>query len=235
MLFRSFPYIVVAYYGTGANEFKVTSPFTITEKELVEITAVEVNIAAPVAGNKPSYTASVPADAGYTVKARYDGGYTRGVMWETNGEWMHGETKFIEGQEYVFTVLIQPKEGYEFYYAEGSTSTEPDVTVTVNGEPAIFNKDSNWLIVQYRFTVKGITLTGSATDGIKVKVENLKNSATLMVAQYEGGRMVDVQTMTVTADGTYTMDQLTHKTGCTYKAFLVNSTSYAPLCAADDF
>ena len=232
---NKFPYIVVAYYGTGANEFKVTSPFTITEKELVEITAVEVNIAAPVAGNKPSYTASVPADAGYTVKARYDGGYTRGVMWETNGEWMHGETKFIEGQEYVFTVLIQPKEGYEFYYAEGSTSTEPDVTVTVNGEPAIFNKDSNWLIVQYRFTVKGITLTGSATDGIKVKVENLKNSATLMVAQYEGGRMVDVQTMTVTADGTYTMDQLTHKTGCTYKAFLVNSTSYAPLCAADDF
>jgi hypothetical protein len=66
-------------------------------------------------------------------------------------------------------------------------------------------------------------------------VKNLAGSATLMVAQYEGSKMVDVQTKAVSADGTYTMDQLTHKDGCTYKAFLVNSTSYAPLCKADEF
>jgi len=41
--------------------------------------------------------------------------------------------------------------------------------------------------------------------------------------------------MTVDVDGTYTMDELTYKTGCTYKAFLVNSTTYAPLCVADTF
>jgi hypothetical protein len=80
-----------------------------------------------------------------------------------------------------------------------------------------------------------ITLTGSATDGIKVKVEKLSGSATLIVAQYEGGKMVDVQMQTVSADNTYGFAGLTHKTGCTYKAFLVNSTSYAPLCAADEF
>jgi len=87
----------------------------------------------------------------------------------------------------------------------------------------------------YTYTEKVTALTGSATDGIKVNVENLKSAATLMVAQYDGSKMVDVQTMTVSADGTYTMDQLTHKAGCTYKAMLVNSTTYAPLCEADTF
>lgn len=80
-----------------------------------------------------------------------------------------------------------------------------------------------------------LALTGTTTGGIKVTVENLKGSATLIVAQYEGGKMVDVQMQTVSADNTYGFAGLTHKTGCTYKAFLVNSTSYAPLCAADEF
>ena len=87
----------------------------------------------------------------------------------------------------------------------------------------------------YTYTEKVTALTGSTTDGIKVEVKDLIGSATLMVAQYNGGKMVDVQTMTVSADGTYTMDKLTHKDGRTYKAFLVNSTTYAPLCAAGAF
>lgn len=99
---------------------------------------------------------------------------------------------------------------------EGNVLTTVPVTITVTAELPL-------------------ALTGSTTGGIKVTVENLKGSATLIVAQYEGGRMVDAQTMTVSADNTYSFTGLTHKTGCTYKAFLVNSTSYAPLCAADDF
>ena len=85
-------------------------------------------------------------------------------------------------------------------------------------------------------TISGSVDIGGTSASVSVTVENLSDSeATLMVAQYEGSKMVDVQTMTVSADDTYTMDQLTHKDGCTYKAFLVNSTTYAPLCAADDF
>ena len=118
-----------------------------------------------------------------------------------------------------------------FSVAEGM---KIQASTTVDGELGEYvaaNHDSYKKIV----IAPAITLTGSATDGIKVKVENLKGSATLIVAQYEGGKMVDVQMQTVSADNTYGFAGLTHKTGCTYKAFLVNSTSYAPLCAADEF
>ena len=157
-------------------------------------------------------------------------------MWETNGEWMHGSTEFVEGQQYVFTVLLKSKDGYEFR----RDVADPDLDLKVNGisEGAIcdFNDMGNDIImVQYLFTAKGTTLTGSAADGIKVEVKDLIGSATLMVAQYDGGKMVGVEMQTITGSNTYTMNQLTHKNGCTYRAFLVNSTTYAPLCAANDF
>jgi len=42
-----------------------------------------------------------------------------------------------------------------------------------------------------------------------------------------------VQTVSVTADGTFApANPFTHAEGCTYKAFLVNADTYAPLCAA---
>ncbi|MBR5537772.1 MAG: hypothetical protein IKU58_07725 [Clostridia bacterium] len=203
-----------------------------------EITAVEVNVTAPAAGGTPSYEVVLPEGAGYVIHDRDDFGYTNGMMWEKHEggtTTMTAADKFEVGKSYTFTVLIKPKAGYEFYYAEGNETTKPDVTVTMNGETATFKKDGYWLIVQRTFTIKGTTLSGSTTDGIKVTVENLKDSGTLIVAQYNGGKMVAVQTMTVSADGTYTMNGLTHKSGCTYKAFLVNSTSYAPLCEAKDF
>ena len=117
------------------------------------------------------------------------------------------------------------------YVAYVSDTNDFAAATKWDGTTDISDYDCVWIVKEKTET----TLTGSATDGIKVKVEKLSGSATLIVAQYEGGKMVDVQTMTVSADGTYPMDQLTLKDGCTYKAFLVNSTTYAPLCTADDF
>ena len=143
---------------------------------------------------------------------------------EING----GRGIFRNTQEGVYSVLDS---------LDGTVTIDPSLIVMASttadgelGEYVAANHDSYEKIV----IAPAITLTGSATDGIKVKVEKLSGSATLIVAQYEGGKMVDVQMQTVSADNTYGFAGLTHKTGCTYKAFLVNSTSYAPLCEADE-
>jgi hypothetical protein len=117
------------------------------------------------------------------------------------------------------------------YVSDDPHKIEWEDCVPWDGVTDLNTYDNVWIVKDKTET----TLTGSTTGGVKVAVENLKDSGTLIVAQYNGGKMVDVEMQTVSADGTYTMDQLTHKTGCTYKAFLVNSTSYAPLCAADEF
>ena len=144
---------------------------------------------------------------------------------EING----GRGIFRNTQEGVYSVLDS---------LDGTVTIDPSLIVMASttadgelGEYVAANHDSYEKIV----IAPAFTLTGSATDGIKVKVEKLSGSATLIVAQYEGGKMVDVQMQTVSVDNTYSFTGLTHKTGCTYKAFLVNSTSYAPLCAADEF
>jgi hypothetical protein len=76
-----------------------------------------------------------------------------------------------------------------------------------------------------------VTGTSAAAS---VTVEDFSGTkATLIVARYSGGQMKAVQTVSVTADGTFApANPFTHAEGCTYKAFLVNADTYAPLCAA---
>ena len=77
-----------------------------------------------------------------------------------------------------------------------------------------------------------VTVSGSKATA-HVTVENFSGTeAILIIAQYSGGQMKAVQTVSVTADGTFVPTALfTHAEGCTYKAFLVNADTYAPLCA----
>ena len=77
-----------------------------------------------------------------------------------------------------------------------------------------------------------VTVSGSKATA-RVTVENLSDSeAILIIAQYSGGQMKAVQTVSVTADGTFVPTApFTHAESCTYKAFLVNADTYAPLCA----
>ena len=78
-----------------------------------------------------------------------------------------------------------------------------------------------------------VTVTGTSATA-SVTVENLSGTeAVLIIAQYSGGQMKAVQTVSVTADGTFApANPFTHAEGCTYKAFLVDAETYAPLCAA---
>ena len=81
-----------------------------------------------------------------------------------------------------------------------------------------------------------LSISGSASDeGISVVVDKLVGSGVLIVAQYSGGRVEGVQMKYINSDGVYTMDELTHKSGCNYRAFLWDNKILEPLCEANKF
>ncbi len=74
-----------------------------------------------------------------------------------------------------------------------------------------------------------ITVSGT-TARASVTVEDFAGTkAILLVARYSGGQMMEIHTVSITTDGTFTTDAFTHAEGCTYKAFLVDADTYAPL------
>ena len=119
-----------------------------------------------------------------------------------------------------------------------------NLTVTIEGLPAgcemnvYFNSAGTVLTCDVIFVCPDVTMSGTVVvSGSKatahVTVENFSDTeAILIIAQYSGGQMKAVQTVSVTADGTFVPTApFTHAEGCTYKAFLVNADTYAPLCA----
>lgn len=75
-------------------------------------------------------------------------------------------------------------------------------------------------------------MTGSKAS---VKVENLPagTTATMLVVQYRDGQMIDMETQTVTANGTYSISGFSHKTSDTYKSFLLDENMKMSLCMAE--
>ena len=66
-----------------------------------------------------------------------------------------------------------------------------------------------------------------------VTVEGLADgvSATNIVGQYSGGKLLDAQTQIITGPDTYSVSGFASVSGATYKVFLVNRGG-APLCEA---
>ena len=103
----------------------------------VLITDVELTIDMPVGGEKPSYTAIVPKDAGYRVILSDVSSYKDGVAWAktTNGcspEYLTpGADTFKTGENYYVYFRVEPA-GDKYIFPENRS----DITVTVNGKEA---------------------------------------------------------------------------------------------------
>lgn len=152
---------------------------------------------------------------------------------------MNNGDVFEAGSTYRYKALIVRKDdAFDAFPASAE-----NLTVTIEGLPAgcemnvYFNSAGTVLTCDVLFvletTISGeVTVTGTSATA-SVTVEELSGKAILIVAQYSGGQMKAVQTVSVTADGTFApANPFTHAEGCTYKAFLVNADTYAPLCAA---
>lgn len=107
------------------------------------------------------------------------------------------------------------------------------VTLSFNGVPVYLTSETFTLNVVA--PVDPIAVSGSRDGGsVTVTVSNLPDGteATLIVGQYSGGKLADVKTRSITANGTYTLDGFTEASGDSYKIFLLRDSSSAPLCAA---
>ena len=119
------------------------------------------------------------------------------------------------------------------YLLNDSSSTD---TVTWKQTLATDEAPSfNGMIVYYDGTkyynkVPELTITLTTSD---VTIENLSESATLIVASYNGNRLVDIKTVSVSADGTTTIASmgLSLTNADTIKAFLwKDMLDLVPLC-----
>ncbi len=81
------------------------------------ITSASCTVTEPVAGQKPSYTATVPAGKGYQVEEDFtDGTWVNGVLWQnvTDNKDMTESDTFENGKQYTATVLLDSAAGYSF-------------------------------------------------------------------------------------------------------------------------
>jgi len=158
---------------------------------------------------------------------------------------------FRDGETYMFQLWLYAEDGYEFtedskFVFAGTELPALDMTDLSKTGAMVNPEDSTETLIYINMNdVPGAapaaaTLKGAVTvDGTSAKaeatVEHLSSGAQalLIVAQYSGNQMNAVQILTVTAEGTFTPENLfAHADGSTYKAFLMDADSCEPLCEA---
>ena len=133
---------------TRPSDKKATVAYTFTATASV-IDSVAVTVTAPVAGQKPVYSATIPEGMGYEIRINDSSFYKNGVGWfRTDGDtnyYLTAGNTFRAGDTYYVNVLLKPSDGYKF---------AKNVTGTLNGQPAQVNvtsSNSEWRHVMFTF------------------------------------------------------------------------------------
>ena len=197
-----------------------------------------LDLEAPQAGKTPDTAAASEHPGLYNVTD---------VLWLDEDGVAVGS--FEEGKFYTAEITVSAN------YTDGSHINRfnfaDSVTATLNGNPvtgegcSVTKNADGTVTILYKFpateapstAIRGtVTVTGTSAAA-SVTVEDFSGTnATLIVVQYSGsGQMMALRMISVTTDNTFTTENpFTHEAGCAYRAFLVNSTSFAPLCGAAD-
>ena len=129
-------------YNNSTGEGTVVIGFSTDAKDLNTAAAY---VAMPVAGELPSYNASVPANAGYDVWKTANGNMRDGVKWfdcEEEKELVPGVDTFVEGREYRAIIALVP---------DGEHRWAGPFTVTINGTVGAPELSGNVLYVKAIF------------------------------------------------------------------------------------
>ena len=192
--------------SNGGKELIIT--YTFSDCPAV-IKNVELKVAAPVDGNKISYSVT-DESAGYSVASD-----SEWVRWYESNDGvsytlMTSGSKFVGGKYYKLEIDVKTHTGYEFALKDVG-SIQPDVTATVNGYKATVSKaweqdPSEAITVTYTFglcndtTIEDIKIVDVPTpvpgekpvytvavsgSGYNITNKNQSNSV------YEGGKYVD--------------------------------------------
>ena len=217
---------------TSANNLEYGT-LVIKAADISDIVLRDLDV--PQAGKSPDKDVSSGYTALYSV---------RDVRWLDDAG--NEVNSFEEGKFYTAEITVSANDigagsGNRFNFAESVTASIDGTAVTGEGCSITVNDDDT-VTIRYKFpaakapstAIHGtVTVTGTAS----VTVENFSGTkATLIVAQYSGsGQMMALRMISVTANGTFApVNPFTHADGCTYKAFLLNADTYAPLCGAAD-
>ena len=128
--------------------------YTFTCENVVAV--ADCTVTEPVAGQKPSYTATVPAGKGYQVEEDFtDGTWVNGVLWQnvTDNKDMTENDTFEAGKQYTATVLLDA--------ADKNRPFASSVKATMNGKNAEVISYGNSTIGVYRtFTCQTTAILG---------------------------------------------------------------------------
>ncbi len=155
-------------YGKDPAKYvTVEYEFGMCNDSVIENIIIE-NVTIPVAGEKPTYTATVRGSGYYinTDKNTYYDAYWKnppekwyyiknGIGWFdiTKGDWVYENESFIPGHEYQFNVYLKTEDGYEF-------------------------KLSKWLDIEFTASVNSFVATGVNNNNdcrIQQTVSNIFN------------------------------------------------------------
>ena len=107
-----------------------------------------LDIAPPVAGEKPDYTASLPDGVGYQLRPDGLSRRQNGVAWMCSDQYLDPASAVFEaGKEYKASVYVVTKKSRDAF--------SPDLTCTLNGmaaDGAVFTDDNTQAEVSYTFT-----------------------------------------------------------------------------------
>ena len=151
----------VSYVTQKNNNIIISCAFTCqgNSSNIIDTFAV-TDVIPPVAGETPTYSATVPSEANYMIDRFSNSYFVDGVAWEIpdSDYGMYGkyptdgikpDTVFVEGEKYIVRVFLVPKENYIFA-ADGlkATVNENDAVVGVN-------KTNHSIFIDYAFICMG--------------------------------------------------------------------------------
>ncbi|MBQ3286005.1 MAG: hypothetical protein IJH40_10235 [Ruminococcus sp.] len=187
--------------------------YTYTCKSRTIVSNVAVSVTAPVAGQAPVFSATVPSGSGYVVKTE-----TNNIMWKNGVEWGYDDNFYIPtdgssgnfkaGKQYTVYVLLKPADEFcEF---------TDNVTGTVNGKTGtvkVAASNSAHRYIEYTFPATAeppsqkYTLSGSITSFLdtngNITVELLQSGSVKYSTSVKGNNVN--YTLVNIASGGYTL------------------------------
>ena len=192
-------------YGMDPTRYiTISYEFGCCNDSVIENIIID-NVTEPIAGEKPTYTATVRGNGYYidTAKNSYDDAYwlkpaekwyyiKNGIGWfdMTDFDWVYENECFIPGHEYQVCVYLKTDDGFTFYH---SKDYDMLFTASVNGTAAAGNTTTSWGLteqtIRASFPCQGKKITTVMINGLSTPKAGEMPDYTASVAYPEWYRL----------------------------------------------
>ena len=160
------------------------------------ITSLEITIPEPVAGEHPSYSATVPDGKGYALEDFDLGKWLDGILWQDESYDIDDTVVFQSGMDYTVNISVVLTDEMMYQFA-----AEDKLTAAVNGKKAHFypSGDNNYVIV-YTFYMRdpakmidtvSVTIPEPAAGELMSYSASVPDGAPYSVENFNGGHWLN--------------------------------------------